>query len=417
MSAFDDFLNWLHPYGQGSAARNSVSNFISQSPGPSQIPQPPVINQQPMYDEGSRFREATNQAALLNKGPSIGDIMSQLQQLSDPNRYAVDPASLLAQARAAASAQYDPLIAQLRGQESSAQTRAGQNKVALGAMFNQLSNSLQGDIPALEQKSADTKQATQQAYTDLNNKISNTYDQTQASQEAMMKRLGIEAAAPDVTGQQAKDRSFFLNSANNQAQTAQTALDTEQRGNTEYTRRGSEVARTEGTQRQADLMFKLQDVLASYENQIGANQAAKSQAIQAGLGQLTQQAQQQAQTASQRDFDNYLKSMELGRELKADDLKSLLTGQVNKTQSPADVAGRALTLGLKQPDAQSIQNVFTNAIGSDPVILSGLDPTAGTAAPKEALAARVVQKGRESGLSQAQLNALQTIALEYFGRV
>lgn len=419
MSVFSDLLDWLNPYtpksdGTPSWASQKVLDYIS--PNSSSIIKPPTI-QSPLYDEGSRYREAQQQAATLNQGPSISDILSRLNQLSDPSRYQISPENLLKQAQAAAGAQYDPVIAQLRSQETSAKNRANQNKVNLGAMFNQLSDSLQGDIPAIQQNFTQSKQQTQQSYDDLSSKINNTYTQTQADQEAMLKRLGIEAAAPDVMGQQFKDKAFFENSAAREGQTAQTALDTEERGNTEYTRRGSELARTEGTQRQADLMGQLENLLQSFESQIGANEAAKSQAIQSGLGQLTQQSQQQATTSAQRDFDNYLKSIQLGHSLQTDQLNGILKGQVNKTQSPADVAGRALTLGLGQNDAQAIQNAFTKAIGSDPVILSGLDPNSGTSAPKEALAARIVQKGREMGLSQSELNALQTIALEYFGRV
>lgn len=401
-------LNTAAKYNPITLVGNAAASIFHDSP-----PAPPPIIQ-PTLGGTPDIGPFNNSQSQF---PSMADIMARLQQLNDPSRYMVDSNSLMKQAIAAASAQYDPIIANLRGAESLAQTRANRNKTALGEMFSQLSDSLQGDIPAVQQNYAQTKQNTQQAYNDLNQKIGATYQQAQADQEAMLKRLGIEAAAPDIMAKQAADKTFFENSANQEAQTAQTALDTEQRGNTEYTRRGSEIARTEGTQRQADLMSQLQDLLSQYDTQIGANEAAKAQAIQAGLGQLTQQAQERATTNAQRDFNNYLSTIQLGRQLREDDLKQLLAGQVKKTQSPADVAGRALTLGLNQGDAQNIQNAFNNAIASDPVILSGLDASSGSPAPKEALAARVVQKGREAGLSQQQLNALQTIALEYFGRV
>jgi hypothetical protein len=388
---------------------------IDRSPATKTSP-PPISS--PMYDEGSRFKEARDQASSLDQGdmPSLASIMAKLQALQDPSRYSMDPQSLIQQARAQAAAQYDPIIAQLKGQESSAESRANRNKSELGSMFNQLSSSLQGDIPGIQQNFTDAKQKTQQNYDQLDQKIDNTYDQTQADQESMLKRLGIEAAAPDILPNQMRDKAFFTNSANQEGQTAQTALDTESRGNQEYTRRGSEMAQTEGVQRQGDLMSKLQDTLAAFENQIGANETAKSQAFTAGLGQLQNQSQQQAMQYSQRDFDNYLKSISMGRDLNNDALSQLAKGQVTKTSSPADVAGRALTLGLGQNDAQSIQDAFNNAVASDSTILSGLNADSGTAAPKEALASRVVQKGREMGLSQQQLNALQTIALEYFGR-
>jgi hypothetical protein len=231
----------------------------------------------------------------------------------------------------------------------------------------------------------------------------------------MLQRLNIEAAAPGILPEQQRDRDYFTNLASKEGQTAQTALGMEERGNTEYTRRGSEVARIEGTQRQADLMSQVRDMLDALQGQVGANEAAKSQAISSGLLSLQGQAQNQARDSAQRDFDNYLKSISLGRDLWKD--QQSMTGKpVTSVSSPADVGGRALTMGLPQQSAQQLQDVFMSSIGSDPRILAGLNTDTGSALSKEQLAAYVVEQGRQKGLSQSQINALQTIALEYFGR-
>jgi hypothetical protein len=89
---------------------------------------------------------------------------------------------------------------------------------------------------------------------------------------------------------------------------------------------------------------------------------------------------------------------------------------VGSVKSPADVGGRALAMGLPQQSAQQLQDIFMSSIGSDPRILAGLNTDTGSALSKEQLAAYVVEQGRQQGLSQSQINALQTIALEYFGR-
>lgn len=403
----------------GSSDRSIEDSLGIKKPSPPRIP---ALNER---DAISSFRQGERDslsslggiAGGPNSGfPSMADIMAKLELLGNPSRYMLGQGDLERQARAAAAQQYDPIIAQLRQAMRSSESRAGRQKDELGQMFGQLSSSLQGDIPKITEQFAQTKQNTQGEYDTLKQEIGQTYSDTQAEQEAMLKRLNLEAAAPDVFDQQFKDRDYFTNLANTEAQTQQSAIGMEERGATEYTRRGSEQARTEGTQRQANLMDQLREVLDAYEMQIGANEAAKSNAYTTALGQLSSQANEQARGYAQQDFDNYLKTIGMGRDLRNDELNQLLKGQITKVQSPADIAGRALNMGLGSGSAQQLQTVFMDAIGSDPTILSGLNSSTGTAAPKEALAARVVEKGRQMGLTQQQINALQVMALEYFGR-
>lgn len=344
-------------------------------------------------------------------GISTADILARLEALQDPSKYMMDPAMLERQAMAAASAQYDPLITELSSQMRSAQSRGERNKVELGSMFGALSTNLMQDIPAITQSFGQTKQTTQQEYDTLKNSIQQQYAQSQKEQEDMMKRLNIEAAAPDILPEQQRDRDYFTSLASTEGQTAQTALGMEERGATEFTRKGSELARVEGTQRQANLMTQLAELLNTYESQIGSQRAAKQQAYTAGLGELQSESQKNALTRSQRDFENYIKSIQLGRQLRQDEMSP-----IGYTKSPADIPGRALSMGLDEYGAQSVQDVFMSAVGGDESILAGIDSTFGTALPKEALAARVMEAGRQAGLSRQELNALQTIALEYFGR-
>lgn len=427
MTIFDDIAGWFKPSlgspsdiaSRGSTIANIFSPISSNQllnyikPGSTTV-RPPSVPQTPMYDEGSKYREARDQAIGLGQGPSIADIMQQLQNLQDPSRYMMNSDQLLSQARNQASAQYDPVIAQLRQAMGAAQTRGKQNEAQLGQMFGQLSDSLNADIAPLEAKNAQTRQATQDQFGQLKQQIADTYNQSQADQEAMMKRLNIEAAIPAATEKQAQDKAFFTNRASTDENTALTAQDQESRGNVEYTRRGSEVARTEGTQRQADLMNQLSQLMDAYQGQIGANEAAKAQAANSIFTQLSSQANDSAVKRAQQDFENYISTVNLGRALKNDQLSQNKT--TSAVKSIADVPGRAISLGLPTASAQNIQNVFSSAVGSDPRILGGIDPQSGTPLSKEQAAQYIVEAGRNAGLSQAELNALQAMALEYFGR-
>jgi hypothetical protein len=361
---------------------------------------------------GARARSMIDQlTAELNAPPTTAELLEQLQQLQDPSRYMQDEGSLAEQARRLVSAQYDPLIAGLEAQMGSARTRADRSKTELGRMFGALSSDLQGDVPEIQQMYTEDKAQSQQMYDQLQQQTRDQYAQTAADQQAMMQQLNIEAAAPEVLAEQNRDRDYFTQLAAQDAATEQTALGKEERGAVNYTQQGSQIARSEGTSRQADVMAQLEDLLAQYGSQIGAQQVAKNSAYLSTLGELQSGSRESAMSQAQRDFDNYISMIQLGRSLDKDSTAN----QSSVVKSPADVANRALNMGLGQAGAQNIQDIFMSAIGSDPQILSGTS-VFGTSVPKEAMAQRVVEAGRKAGLSKAELNALQTIALEYFGR-
>lgn len=409
------------PYGNGDreggfsiqdflqrGSRYSLPGFLANAFSPTQTGFQPGRN---ISEEFSRLPSGRAGSALnQQRPPSLSDILARLESLQDPNRYMPNMDLLEMQARSGANAQYDPIISRLRNQMGLAETRAGRNKEALGAMFNQLSGNLAGEIPGIQQMYDQTEQQTAQRYAGLQQSIQGQYAKSQAEQEAMMQRLNIEAAAPDALQQQGIDRDFFVNQAGVNSQVQQDALGQEERGAVEYTRKGSQMAQTEGTQRQADLMFQLQDLLAQYEGQIGEAETAKNQSYLSSLAGLQGDAQNDAISRAQRDFENYIKVLNLGQSLSKSGQGALTV------QSPADVSGRVMNLGVDANSAQAIQNVFMSAISSDPMIQAGIDSNFGQALPKEALAARIVEAGRNAGLNSAALNALQIAALEYFGR-
>jgi hypothetical protein len=277
-------------------------------------------------------------------------------------------------------------------------------------MYTSLSNNLQGSVPIVEQQFADTKQQTADQYRQLETAITDQYARSQAEQEAMYKRLNIEAAAEGTMPEQMRDRDFFVNTAKAQGNTMQTALGQEERGATEFSRQGSQIAKAEGTNRRADLQAQLQEMMAAFESQIGQQEAARAAAINEARSSLSGQMQKGALERAQQDFQNYIAMIKLGQ-----DLRGNQTGS-KAVQSPADVAQRALNMGLGTGEAQRLQDVFMSGIGGNEMILGGLNPETGTAATKEALARQIVEQGRQQGMTQAQLNVLQTIALEYFGR-
>src|SRR4051794_17745434 len=103
MSVFDAIISFLQggskPIGGGGLSPSAIKFGNALSPAnpikgdytsfltgsKPDTYSPPKISSTPMYDEGSKYREAQSQAALLGQGPSIADIMQQLQKLQDPS--------------------------------------------------------------------------------------------------------------------------------------------------------------------------------------------------------------------------------------------------------------------------------------------------------------------------------------------
>lgn len=355
-----------------------------------------------------------------NNSPSTTDqILQQLMALQNPSQYMSDDASLRAQAASQAAAQYDPVIAALRNQARSASDRGNRNSGTVKQMFSDLSDRTAQDRPGIENQYQQTMDKSGNQYNQLKQSINDQYASSQKDQEDMYKRLNIQAAAGDTLPQQQKDRDFFLNRASTDAQTQQNALTTERQGAVDYTNMGVQADRNEGVQRSADILSQLQDLLNQYDSQIGANQAAKSQSENALYLQLQGQNRTNASDMAQRAFQNYISATNLGRSLTNDEFTHMMQLQgKNKAgvKSLGDVAPYALQLGLPQESAQNIQNVFSQTLMSDPSILAGVNADTGTALPAEAKAQRMLEAGRSAGLSQAELNALQDMALQYFGR-
>src|SRR6266550_8924787 len=197
-------------FGTGNAVFfKPKTNDVPPSTINSTPPSNPYLNSGPSYQ---------------SQMPSIQEIMARLEGLQDPSRYMMSPDVLQEQARSAASAQYDPVIAQLKNQMSATSNRADRNKQIVGDMFNQLSQSDTNDIPAINQLYDQTAGQTQQHYDQLKQSIGQQYDQTQQEQNDLFSRLNIQAAEGDVVPKQNRDKDFFTNMANSEGQAQQDAI-------------------------------------------------------------------------------------------------------------------------------------------------------------------------------------------------
>lgn len=397
------------------ALSNKVAQYLTGSNAPQTGTAVPAAN-----GPASKFDTASG-APTAPQGAqqtSTDQILQQLQAMQDPSRYMIDQGSLQAQAQAMANSQYDPVIASLRDQATQATNRGERNQQHVINTFNNLSDSLHQDLPAINQNYDQTKQNSSQEYNNLQDSIKNQYAQSQQQQEDLYKRLNIQAAAPDAIPLQTTNRDYFLNRAKTDSQNQQSALTTEQQGANDFTNRNSQIARTEGAQRSSDIGVQLGDLLNQYNSQIGAQQSAKANAYTSGLMSLWQQNQKFALDRTQNDFTNYLAAANFGKGLQNDQVDQYVKMaqlQQNPVKSIADLPRRILGMGLPATSAQKIQDTFAGSL-ADPMVSSGFNPVTGVGATPESKVSRMVEMGKQQGLSPQELQALQLSALEYFGR-
>ncbi len=395
--------------GLFTALQNATANRVNGTALPS-----------PLYQPEPQGRIGGIMGDDYGSGQSTTDqILQQLMALQDPSKYLADDASLHAQAASQAAAQYDPVIAALRNQATAASKRGNENSGKVKQMFSDLSDRTAQDLPQIQGQYQQTMDKSAGQYNQLKQGITDQYAQSQKEQEDIYNRLNIQAAASDVVPQQQKDRDYFINRASTDAQTQQSALTTERQGAVDYTNMGAQADRNEGVQRSADILSQLQDLLNQYDAQIGANEAAKSQAANSLYMQLQNQNRSSAADMAQKQFQNYIAATNLGRNLSNDEFNHMMAMKGKGTtgvKSLGDVGSYAMQLGLPESSAQNLQNVFGQTLMSDPSILAGVNEDTGQALPAEAKAQRILEAGRAAGLSQAELNALQDMALQYFGR-
>lgn len=371
----------------------------------------------------NRLLSSTNPVtgASGNQGqmPSANDILENLRSMQGYQQYMPSQEELRQQAIASAREQYDPAIEQLRQQAQSSQQRAEQNQQRVGELFNNLSQSLKGDIPGIQQQYDQTTEDVAQRYQNLQQSIDQQYEESQREQEDMLKRLGIEAAAPDILPEQQNDAAYFQNRAATESNTEQTALGQEERGAVGFARQGSQIARTEGTQRQADIMGQLSNLLNEYQTKIGSQQVAKQRAISSGLSDLRSEATSQARDQSQRNFENYIDSINLMRGLRSDRLDQVAGGDQYQGQEPIDssaqIPQRLMNFGLDPQSAQKTYQVMMEAMTNDRLLQEQTNPTTQQRLPNTALVSRLQELGSQENLNQQQLNALTNIGFEFFG--
>ena len=203
-------------------------------------------------------------------GPTPLDIQAFMQSLSGQG------AGAGAQAAQGVAGQLAGQIAALQGQE---QTGSKQ----IGSLYCGLANQLQQYVPAEDKSYDGTISNVGNIYNDLQSGIGSNYDQSAAQINAEMARLGQQQTAGNVDSRLLGDKSFEQGLAKLEGSGALSDLQFLKAGAHNYNQSVVGMAKTEGTNRQADLVQALQaEIAAAQSNNAKAQAAASKAAIAAG---------------------------------------------------------------------------------------------------------------------------------------
>jgi len=345
------------------------------------------------------------------------------QQLYQAMNAPLDTAGLRSSASKQASGIYGPQIEALRQLSEQSQREAVKNKAEIGRMFESLSRGITADIPLIEKNTKQGKREVEKQYDQSQTDTDQLYKSIEKQQTNEMERLGIQAAAPDVIPGQNRDRAFYQQLAESGKRQTTDYLDIIGQGSEEFTREGAQLARTEGTQRKADIGQQLAQILFGNRQAIGQLRGEQRSAVEQIYNQLVGGAQQQ----QQQKVGNINSLINLEQEE-----RGFAVGQQHYTQEQAyrqqkDAANQSKSSysGLRGA-AQVALDYFSNQPAQAQKVTSWVNNyllSQGTyqIRPGErfdpmTVAQKAYQAAAKAGFQGGSLNAIRDAVLAYYGK-
>lgn len=390
-------------------------------------------------------RQAATQKKLATpaNSPSMAgvaapaDPLAQLQQnLQDrlnsltTDQFMPDANTIRSQALAQASSQYDPLISQLAQQMGQTKQRAGRNEASVKDMYGSLAKDLAAQIPGITDQMRQATDETANRYSQAQGDLSNEYKQQAAAQQNVLQQLGIQAAAPDASGQAQTDQAYFKGEGQLEKNAALNALQQQAQSSADYQQNISDSSRLAGNNAATDIQQQLEDYLQNAQTQLGGLKSQREGALQSLIQQMTGSAQTNAESQRQKEIDNMmaLANFNLSAEKARQSNSSAANSDLFKgTSGPAGASAfLAQQLGADRGQASSqIMSLINNVMGNKDVQagkhVTGKDAygndtyTANTDQYLEGLLRNQMsqQGGFDSGDQNAAINAL----LAYLGKL
>jgi hypothetical protein len=250
-------------------------------------------------------RALSNSPAFANPFQSLQD-----QLFGAVNNINVAPTpleQLRKMAESQVAAQFDPMITALGQEMKTRETRAGRSQNTARDMYGALSKDYLSQLPEMTQQFAAEDAATNQRYDQAQQQMEAGYEQNANEQNAVLKQLGIQAAAPDASKQMNEDQQYFQNQAELDQQSAMSALNEQQMAQQNYQQNLGSNAKMAGANLASDIGQQLEDYMGQATGQMTQLRGQKGSALAALLAQLQQQDAERVSNTRQQEFDNMMK--------------------------------------------------------------------------------------------------------------
>jgi hypothetical protein len=199
-------------------------------------------------------------------------------QMPDMGGFQFDPGNV--DYMAMAKQMFAPQTGYLDQQASAAQQRGAQNDKQVAGMYGQTVKDILAMAGGINKNFAGGQQQAGAAYNQAMGDVGAAYDKSRNDSMAILQRLGIQQAAPEMLEQNAGDRAFIQSvlAANNQG--TQNMLGTMKQGALTFNTEQGNITRQMGAEARTNMKRGLEDTLA----QIAAKKAdVQSQIAQQGL--------------------------------------------------------------------------------------------------------------------------------------
>lgn len=251
----------------------------------------------------AQSQQAQQKSGLVNTADPLQQLMDQINAISVP---ATPYDQLLNQAQGQAGAQFDPLIAELKGQISSTTNRAHSNEHQAKQMYGDLATDIAAQMPQITNQMAQASKDTQNRYDQTSAALQGEYDKQAENQAALFKKLGIQAAAPEASQQAMEDQTYYQNENNTDKASALSLLDEMKNADVSYNQQSADNTRLAGVNTAQDIGAQLEDYLQQANSKLSGLQAGRSSAIQSALAQLQQQDSQRINSQENTQYNHLM---------------------------------------------------------------------------------------------------------------
>jgi hypothetical protein len=446
------------PYGPPSGVSSSGSQFPGMFNNPAtgdsrNINEAMGILNNPYVTTPSAQSKASStlQGYGLSSGPNFPEqspyekLAEQLAtQIQGIQSQATPLDKLREMAQGQVNSQYDPVISALQGEMGRTQDRAGTNQADARNMYNALGSNMESEIPGMQQQNQAAQDQSTQQYNDAAAKMQQGYQSQAAQQQAIMSRLGIEAATGDPRVQQtANDQQYFQNQNSTDAQHQRDMLAQIGAADQGFQQNMASNSRLAGENTAQDIGRQLEQYLGQAGDKLTGLQQQKGMDFTNVLNQLQQQDTQNVQTQSNNAFNQamamnnfQLNAMNSGNQqtnsenelaLKLQELQQKIAGDSSAMGKTSGMSGVSNFLGQQYGQdvnkASQLENILGQVLNSPDVVkgkvsggkVNGMDTMVDMT--PEYVMQQLRNLAQQQGIQGGDINNLMDAYLAYKGQL